>query len=183
LTAVRLDSAGLRVAGLGAAALVALASATDWSARWPLRAERMSLEVTAHRRGATVVLRDALPVGDVELRFSGEVPRPCSLFVFAMTAMRVHRVGTRAAPGQAVGPGPFQVPGGAVVDAIPGEPVRFVAVCGPRELHEEDVERAAWLAIESEGGGREAVAAERPLPTLPDGSLQASRLLKATAAP
>jgi hypothetical protein len=168
---------------LAAAALVALASATDWSLRWPGRGGRMALDVTAFRRGASARLEDTLPVGDVELRFSGEVPRPCNLFVYVMTAMRVYRVGGRGGPGQAVGPGPFEIAGRHVVDAIPGEPVRFVAVCGPPGLFAEDVERAAWLALESEGGGREAVAAERSLPTLPEGCLQASRLVKAAAVP
>jgi len=108
------------------------------------------------------------------LRFQVRAAQPCRLWIVSVDAngdvSRLYPARGEAAPVDGASP----LPGGAVLDGVPG-PERLFAVCSEPSLPLEDVERAARAAA---GGGAEAVRRGSELAGLPAGASAATVLIE-----
>jgi len=132
----------------------------------------VSVFAEAPRGARALADGEQVPAG-AALRFQVRAATPCHLWLVSVDASgQVSRLYPPSGDAPVVAAGPL--PGGAVLDGRPG-PERIFAVCSPRGLAFEEVERAARTAA---AGGEEAVRGAIRLPGLPGDALQATLLLE-----
>jgi hypothetical protein len=127
--------------------------------------------------GARPVADGGRVPADAAVRFRVQPTGPCRLWVASVDAggeiSRIYPPG-KGGSGAELAAGPADLPGGAVLDGMPG-PERFYAVCVPDGVAWPEVVRAV---ADAAGKGPEAVRAPGALRGLPAGTAAASLLVE-----
>jgi hypothetical protein len=167
---------GLPAGGFAAAAAaMLLVSPQPPSDYLGAKGATLALQVFAAGEGPARAVGDGEDVpASATLRFQVRSARPCRLWIVSVDARGEV---SRLYPAQgdaALVQGAVPLPGGAVLDGVPG-PERLFAVCSEAPLPLADVEHAARTVA---GGGAEAVRRGSELRGLPGGASAATVLLE-----